>query len=364
MTTLREFLNKRLDRAFISASGGMFRVIMALSTAQGSKIQLSLKALEEEAARLAEAGQRFSINNAEIRAIVGDNEQLFKEVESIIMANDNAIQSSAYPIADMAVKSSVALTINPRLLPANINPFSSQANALYDGLLLASGIDWRVLQSPEALSVLQYVESEAWKMRMEQWGAGTADRIKSTIYTQIAKGRTPIGLARDIRRLVEGMPTYAAENLTRTLQLTAMRDTERYIAAANNDVIAYKVRRAVKDARTCLSCIALDGTRLQPEERIDDHYQGRCFSTYVLTNGMGDTGGETGEQWFNSLPELRQAQQASFAANHAKYEAWKAGAFKLGDAVGDHDDSVFGHMFFEKSLKSILGVDGAMEFYQ
>jgi hypothetical protein len=363
MPTLRDFINQQLDRAFKGATGGMFRVIMQLATAPGAKIQLRLRGLDQEAARLAEEGGRFARSDAEIIALLDDSEQLFKEVENIISAHDNAIQDTVYPIGNIAVKSSVALTINPRLLPAGMNPFSKEAGRLYDELLFLSGIDWKILQSPQALSILNYVESEAWRTRMERWGQGVAERVNQTLLKQIANGRTPIGLARDIRKLIEGMPVYAAENLARTLQLTAFRDVERYNAAANNDIIAYKVRRAVKDQRTCLTCLALDGTRLQPEERIDDHYSGRCFSTYVLTNGSGDTGGQTGEQWFNSLPELRQAQQASFAANRAKYEAWKAGEFQLSDLIGDYDDSVFGHMFYEKSLRELLGIDRAQAFY-
>jgi hypothetical protein len=363
MPTLRDFINAQLDRVFNGSAGGMLRIIASLSTSPGARIQLRLRALEDEAGRLSELEKRFNPNSAEIRAMFDDTNELFRQVESIILANDNAIQDGAYPLGNTAVKSSVALTINPRLLPPGVNPFSAEAIRLYDELLLTSGITWQMLQSPQALSALNYVESEAWKTRMDRWGSGVADRIRETILKQIANGRTPIGLARDIRHLIENMPTYAAENLTRTLQLTAFRDTERYTAAANSDVISYKVRRAVKDQRTCLSCIALDGTRLQPEERIDDHYQGRCFATYVLTNGMGDVNKPTGEEWFNSLSPERQAQQASFAGNRAKYDAWKAGEFRLKDVVGDHDDDVFGHMFHEKSLKQILGEAKAKEFY-
>ena len=78
---------------------------------------------------------------------------------------------------------------------------------------------------------------------------------------------------------------------------------------------------------------------------------------------MGDTDRQTGDEWFNKLPPERQAQQSSFKANRAKYDAWKAGEFKLSDISGERIDDVFGRQTFERSLKDILGDERAKEFY-
>jgi hypothetical protein len=126
----------------------------------------------------------------------------------------------------------------------------------------------------------------------------------------------------------------------------------------------------------CLSCISLHGTRLEPGERVDDHYRGRCSELYKIpgvelpTTMQADSVPgkrrfvpfKTGEEWFASLPPERQAQQASFKASPAKYRAYQDGV-KLGEFVGDHEDSVFGNQKIEKSLVGVFGED-AKKYYQ
>ena len=361
MPTLRDYINAELDRSYTRTAGGMLKAITNLSTAPGTRIQARLKALDEEAARLAEAGERMGIDNAELAATLGETEQLFTQAESVVMANDNQIQESGLQLANIAALATVGLILSPRI-SAGINPLSAQAQKRYTDLLTAAGVNWQTADSDVLRALVKYIDSDAWIAKMEGWGTGYAELIRDSIYNGIGRGRSPIGISRDIRHLIQNMPSYAAERLTRTLQLTAFRDAEAASSYTNETVIQQKVRRAVKDHRTCLSCIALDGTRLAPNERIDDHYKGRCFVTYILQNGMGDTDPTTGEDWFKSLPEERQAQQASFVHNSAKYNAWKAGEFNLRDLSGEHNDPVFGRMTFEKSLKAILG-ERAKEFY-
>jgi hypothetical protein len=363
MLTLRDHINKELDRQYRRTAGGMLDAVNRLSRAQGSRVQKRLSSLVEEANRLQEAGERFTPDNAEIIAIQVESARLFNETETMILAYDNDIQGTAAEVGNIAVMATIALTLNNNILPANVAPFSKQAQNIYEGLLARYGIDWRTVDPTKVQAILNYVESEAWLTKMSKWGDGMAERINTAILQGVQKGRTPIGLAGYIRKLIEGMPAYAAENLTRTLQLTALRDIETALATDNQDYIQYKVRRAAKDSRTCFACILLDGTRLQPWERIDDHHNGRCFATYIMTNGQGDTSKQTGLDWFNSLSPERQAQQASFKNNYAKYKAWQEGRISLSDLVGEHNDSVFGHMFHERSLKDVLG-DSAKEFYK
>ena len=363
MPTLRDYINAELDAAYKRTAGGMLKTIESLATAPGSRMQARLAGLEAEAARLAEAELSFTLTNADVMAALDEVRNMFKQTESVIMATDNAIQDGVLPVANSATKATVSLTIDPRMLPPGTKPLSPAAQAIYDAALIVAGIDWVSIDRPLMSVAANYVDGEAWIAKMEGWGTGTADRISDTVMRGIAEGRSPIALARDLRHIVENMPVYASERLTRTLQLTTFRDAERLTSAANSGYIAYKVRNCVKDQRTCLSCIGLDGTKLKPDERVDDHFGGRCFVTYVLTNGMGDTKRETGEQWFNKLSPERQAQQSSFVSNRAKYEAWKAGEFKLSDVSGTHTDDVFGKMTFERSLKDILGVDRSKEFY-
>ena len=363
MPTLRNYINNSIGRSYNKTAGGMLTTIKALATAPGSRMQRRLLSLEDEARRLLEDDDNFTPTNAEIIAVMSEIDILFQQTEGIILAHDNEIQATALPIGNAATLATFALTLKPNLLPAGTDPMTPQAQKLYNELLLESGISWTGIDNSLFNATSNYVDSAAWTTKMEHWGAGTAELIRDSIYRGIGRNRTPIGMARDIRHIVENMPTYASERLTRTLQLTSLRDVERISAIANQDYIEYKVRRAVRDLRTCLSCIDLDGTHLQPRERVDDHMSGRCFPTYVLKNGMGDHN-QTGAEWFNSLSEARQSQQLSFAGNQAKFRAWQDGAFKLSDVTGYSEHDVFGQQTYEKSLKAILGADRAKAYYK
>ena len=70
----------------------------------------------------------------------------------------------------------------------------------------------------------------------------------------------------------------------------------------------------------------------------------------------------TGEDWFNSLPPERQAQQASFLRSPAKLRAYRDGT-PLSAFEAEHDDSVFGRQVVEASLKNAIGADKAAGYY-
>ena len=102
-------------------------------------------------------------------------------------------------------------------------------------------------------------------------------------------------------------------------------------------------------------------------ERVDDHYRGRCTEFYVVPGGpqlpdfmqADSTPGnrkftkfQTGEDWFDSLPEARQKQQASFLESPGKFKAFQEGT-PISAFVTEHVDDVFGRQVMENSLKGI-----------
>jgi hypothetical protein len=144
----------------------------------------------------------------------------------------------------------------------------------------------------------------------------------------------------------------------------------------NGEFIRGKVRIAKLDERTCLSCVALHGTVLQKGQRIDDHYRGRCTEFYQVYGGPdfpatmqadGTPGKrrfvpfQSGETWFNSLPENRQKRQVSFTNSPAKWKAYQDGN-PLSAFVGEHQDDIFGRQVVESSLVRALG-DNASRYY-
>jgi hypothetical protein len=219
--------------------------------------------------------------------------------------------------------------------------------------------------SPETLeAATNFVESKAWIARMEKWGVGYAALTHDTIIAEIARGAGPLAVSAKLRELATNIPAHAADNLMRTLQLTSYREASLEMEKVNGRYIIKKIRIAALDMRTCLTCIALHGTELEPGERVDDHYRGRCTEYYVVPGGdpfpsvmqSDSSPGErnfvpwqNGTDWFNSLPEERQKQQASFMSVPGKWSAFKAGT-PLSAFVAEHHDSVFGRQVVENSL--------------
>lgn len=367
--TILEFSNAALDRLYTKSAGPMLAQIEALSTAPNSRLQQSLKKLDEEAARLKEAGKRLEADNAQLQQTLGDYEAALITTATLIQANDNTIQDSAVGLSVAVLTSKVFRALSSRIVAEGGDPTSPQAMSIYMDEIAKTSVKWNV---PTAVDfAANYVDSPAWIDRMEKWGPGYADLTRETILSEISRGAGPRAVASKMRQLAENIPRHAAENLTRTLQVTSYRDASLAMEMMNTQYLEGKIRIAKLDDKTCLSCIALHGTPLAVGERVDDHYLGRCTEFYQVAGGdrfpttmQADSlpgkrrfvPWQTGEEWFASLPPERQAAQASFRAVPAKLNAYRAGT-PLSAFVGDHEDAVFGAQIVEKSLFGAVGGD-------
>ncbi len=366
-------VNEALDTLYGKVTKSMFEQIFAITNNPGSAMQQSLTKLDEEANRLDEADERMEADNAQLLLTLAAFVAMMLAVEALILANDQNIELSGQSLAVGAVTAKVFITISAALAAAGINPVTSLA--AFQAELLEAGItNWVV---PSAVDIASaFVNSPEWIAKMEGWGAGYAERTKNTLLMGIADGAGPLATAAKMRQRAQDLPLSAAENLTRTLQLTSYREASVAMEVKNSEFLEYKIRIAKLDLKTCLACIALHGTRLEIGERVDDHYRGRCTEFYVVKDGERLPGvmqsdslpGErnfvpfqNGEDWFNGLSPERRAQQASFLNTPAKLRAFKSGV-PLSDFVGDNFDDVFGEQIIENSLVGMLG-DAAEKFY-
>jgi hypothetical protein len=150
----------------------------------------------------------------------------------------------------------------------------------------------------------------------------------------------------------------------RTAQLYAYREGTRAAYLANPEIVTGWEWLATKDERTCMSCIAMDGTIHKADERLNDHHNGRCAMLPLVVD-YADLGlnvprrsaepRQTASQWFAEQDEMMQKGMMG----EAKWEAWKGGKFKLQDVTGEHTDRVYGPMRVERSLVDILGQEAA-----
>lgn len=330
-------VGQMIDRDYTRSVGPVVRAIAANS--ERGALGKRLKELEAEAARLAEAGKRLTPDNAVARALLSD-------LDDALRANAALIDGVADDVVASGVRNAGAMVRGGALA------------GMTDAQLAALGVAWNV-PDPEAVArLVQYTSSDAWTAALEKYQEGTGKVAQNALTRAFIEGKGPIAAARELRAAVTGLPVAYAEQMTRTLQLTSLRDSAAAHRVANSHIIEYQIRIAALDDRTCVSCVALHGTELPLDARIDDHHRGRCTSV-TKVRGMAAPAVESGPDWFARQSEDRQRAMMG----GARFEAWKAGAIQWGDMSRVYDDPVFGRMVGEASLKGMLG-DGAKEYYK
>jgi len=323
-----ELTRALLDRGYEQATRQTLNAIAG--SVGGGLIQQRLAELEAEAARLEAAGQPLRPDNPVLRALVAD---LDTELGRIAQRVDAAAADVQRRGIDAAARLTRELAIP----------------GVTDEQLRLIGVQWNV-PDPEAVNrLVGYVNSSAWQAEMARYPQQVLDTVRNQAIRGIAEGWNPLATARLIRQMAEGVPARQANTLMRTVQLQAYRDAAVIQRVANQDILTEQIRIAALDARTCMACVALHGTRLAIDERINDHHNGRCTSISVVRGRPRDV--QTGEEWFSQLPEERQRAQMGDSA----FELWKGGRIELRDFVQPYTDPVFGEMVREASLKGILG---------
>jgi len=373
--TLTEYINKALDGLYIMTASQVLKQINTLSTARNSPLQRALLALDEEAKRLVELDKRLDMNNPALKDALLQHQNSLITTATLIQSNDDMIQNSAVRLAVAAVTAKVFTSLAGVMIERGIDPVSEKALSQYVSILSGRNVKWLAPNSVDFAT--SFVDSAAWIAKMEGWGVGYSNLTRDVIINGISNGWSPYKTAQEMRKHAENIPVHAADNLMRTLQLTSYREASAAMELVNGQYLRGKIRIATLDQKTCLSCIELHGTPLEVGERVDDHYRGRCSEFYQVLGGpdypdtmQADSKPgqrnfvpfQTGEQWFNSLSPERQAAQASFLKNPAKFKAFNSGV-PLSDFVGDHIDPVFGHQNVELSLLKAIGEDRANEFY-
>lgn len=364
--------NALLDANFNQTARAMLVQIFALFNNPGSAMQQALANLDAEVERLNEAGLSLEAENAVLQQTLLVYLNTFNAAQALIIANALEIEQSGQEVAPGAVTAKVFIAIATALALSGVNPVT--ALAAFQAELATQGIQWTI---PTALEIVtSFVNTPEWIAKMEGWGAGYAELTTETILNGIANGWGPDRIASKMRQLAQNLPLSAAENLTRTLQLTAYREASLGMELVNNEFLEYKIRIATLDLKTCLACINLHGTRLEIGERVDDHFRGRCTEFYVVAGGPrfpdvmqvdsvpGERNFETwqnGIDWFNSLSPERQMQQASFLSTPAKWRAFQSGV-PLSVFVGEHIDPLFGVQVIENSLVAAIAEE-AEQFY-
>jgi 8-oxo-dGTP pyrophosphatase MutT (NUDIX family) len=150
----------------------------------------------------------------------------------------------------------------------------------------------------------------------------SANGITNELVYGTAKGQNPRKTARSIieNGLAQGLNHMLL--VARDQQVRAVRESARQ-QYARAGIEGYR-RLAAKQARTCLACLALDGTIWPTSELMALHPQDRC-SMLPLVPGFEPVQFETGPEWFMKQPASVQKEMMG----PGKYELWKAGGFEF-----------------------------------
>lgn len=331
----KDLLDKLLGDGFDGAAGSLLRQMTDLPP----NIAKRITDLEEEAKRLAELGLKLPPDSAQMRALLADAETWLNETRGLLDANGQRIQIAGADAGQTAGQQLTALYADDSIEAARIL------------------LGWNRVSVDQLDALLNLVGTDAWRASLGGFTDNVLQTLGDVTIKGFIEGWNPLRTARELRKVTEAMPFTQAENLMRTLYNVSSRRGVQAVYMANADILEYSIRVATLDARVCLCCIALHGTRLELNEQVLDHHRGRCVSVAKIRGIPLSV--PTGEDWFNTLPEADQLGILGYAG----FEAWKAGAVNLKDFVKPYQDDLFGEMIQAASLKGILG-DAAKQYYK
>ncbi|MFQ5433481.1 MAG: hypothetical protein ACE5FD_01255 [Anaerolineae bacterium] len=321
------------------------RAAVRLVNAYGAiyeKLQADIEALADEIAALSPQ-QAGAAKLGKLRAWKALRAGLVDEMSKFEIIFENHLAETA----PESVRAGIA---EARLMAAATLPGASEL----DAKIMAT---WRKLPAQVVENLLGFLDEGApLKKSLAELGPALAEQVEEKLVTGLALGWNPRKTARFIRaELGQGL-TWALRT-ARTVNLYAYREANRASYIANNHIVKGWRWRAKLEG-SCLSCIAMDGTAHDLDERLNDHHNGQCWMEPITATykELGFDVAEpprperqTGQEWFEGLGEGRQRQ----IMGQARFEAWREGKFKFNDLSGARNDPVWGEMRVAQSLKQL-----------
>ncbi|MBK8987367.1 MAG: NUDIX domain-containing protein [Chloroflexi bacterium] len=123
----------------------------------------------------------------------------------------------------------------------------------------------------------------------------------------------------------------------------------------DSSVVYGYMRLAARNTRTCMACIALDGTIYETGQVMALHPQDRC-SMVPLVEGFPLPNIKPASEWFKSLDEDEQRRMMG----DGRYEAWRDGLFEFRQLASVSNHPVWGPSSHVTSLTDLLGGKGGL----
>lgn len=182
---------------------------------------------------------------------------------------------------------------------------------------------------------------------VESYGAA-ADGMLTELIRATTLGKNPRETAR--RMVRNGLSQSLTRMLitARTEQMRVYREASRQ-AYQGSGVVEGHQRLATRDRRTCPACLMADGERMELDEPLREHPQGRC-STIPVVIGMEPVTWETGPDWFQrQSPDVQQE-----ILGKGRFAAWQEGKFDLNQLVTVRSNPIWGDAVQPTPLRDLL----------
>jgi len=163
----------------------------------------------------------------------------------------------------------------------------------------------------------------------------TAAQLTQALIDGTALGRNPRETARLMAEAMGGNLDRAL-TIARTEQIRAYREAGRQSFVESGVVEGY-IRRCALSERTCIACLALDGTEYETDELMDVHPNDRCFMQPKVT-GIPLPDAISGQRWF----EEQDTDIQMSILGPERYDAWLMGQVEFRDFASTHTDPVWG----------------------
>lgn len=317
----RKLVEALIDRAYARDVTGLIRALVDMGRA-GTALEKRLVALERKASLLAAAGRRLRPDDPAVK-------RLLSELDTALRTQTSNLNQTAQRVL-IHTENAAAKLAKELTLPQGV------------------GIAWNTPDPQAVLQVIDYTAMPQWKGFIRGFPANITEQIRARVIADFASGLGAKTTARNLRQVMTDLPVAAANNMMRTLQMTAWRDATAIHYAANADILEYSIRICTFDTRVCPACLALHGTIIPLGERVDDHHSGRCTSIGVIKGTTRNI--PSGESWLRAQPLKTQQEILGKSAQ----EAWQAGKVRLEDFVSTYTDPVFGEMLRSVGLKTAL----------
>jgi hypothetical protein len=138
--------------------------------------------------------------------------------------------------------------------------------------------------------------------------------------------------------------------VARDQKIRAYREASRQQYERSGVVQKYR-RIAAKNTRTCMACIALDGTVWKTSELMPLHPQDRCAMIPIVDGFKPVESDENAREWFRDQPEDVQREMMG----PGKFEAWQDRKFRLNQLATVRENRTWGPGAQVTTLGDLLG---------